>query len=125
MGWNSEWTQPNGSSVAPWTRASSTAEIFPSAVSVSSQSVQRVGFPQPLKVFQGSAGRGHEARAREKGQTARRAGDMERHGGGDAVEVGCVPYGGAEVVHEHPEPLVLRGGGVEGGDREPALMGHP
>ncbi len=91
VGRNSEWTQPNGSSVAPWTRLSAAAEIFPSAVSMSSQSVQRIGFPQPLKVIQGSSGRGREALAVEKGQTARRAGDMEHHGGGDAVEVVCVP----------------------------------
>lgn len=26
---------------------------------------------------------------------------MEHHGGGDTVEVVCVPYGGAEVVHEN------------------------
>ncbi|CAM5230790.1 hypothetical protein STANM309S_06190 [Streptomyces tanashiensis] len=84
-----------------------------------------VGLPQPLEVIEGSAGQGNQARAVEEGQAAGRAGGVEHHGGGDAVEVVGITYGGAEVVHEHPEPLVLHGGGVELGDREPALVGHP
>ncbi|CAM5372641.1 hypothetical protein SMICM304S_02437 [Streptomyces microflavus] len=84
-----------------------------------------VGLPQPLEVIEGSAGQGREARPIQEGQTARRASGMEHHGGGDTVEVVCLPYGGAEVVHEHPEPLVLRGSGVEGGDWEAALVCRP
>lgn len=75
-----------------------------------------VGLTQPFEVLQRPGRERLQPVLVEDGQGRSRTGAVQDHRCGDAVEVVGFADGRSEVLHEHAEPAVQDGGGVDLGD---------